>query len=64
MTTALADDSEARVRAAKTRLRAGFFSILRDEDFVRSITHSTDSTEQVARRFAEAHRVLRSALDG
>lgn len=64
MTTALADDSEARVRTRKTPLRAAFFSLLGDEDFVRSLTHSTDSTEQVARRFADAHRVLRAAFDG
>lgn len=64
MTTTLADDSEVRVRARKIPLRAGFFSLLRNDDFVRSITHSTDSIAQVEHRFAEARRVLRAALEG
>ena len=63
MTTGLADYSEAEVRASTTSLRDCFFSLLRDEDFVHSITYSTNSKKQVRHRFARGHGAIRAVFD-
>ena len=63
MTTGLSKYSESEVRAHEVPLRDAFFWLLRDEDFVHSITYSTNSKKQVLRRFDDAHRMIRAAFD-
>lgn len=62
MTTGLSGYSESEVLDHDASLRDGFFALLEDEDFVHSITYSTNSKKQVQRRFADAHRMIRTAL--
>lgn len=62
LTTGLSEYSESEVRARADALRDGLISLLRDEGFRHSITRSTNSGEQVRRRFTDAHGVLRSVL--
>lgn len=63
MTTGLSKYTESEVRAHERPLRDAFYSLLQDEDFVHSITYSTNSKKQVLRRFNDAHRVIGGVFD-
>ena len=52
MSTGLAGYSEPLVKARAAELRSAFYPLMRDEDFIKSITYGPNNPRQVRHRFA------------
>lgn len=62
MTTGLADYSESSVKHNAEALKTAFFNLLGDPDFEAAITHSTNVSGKVRRRFAMAEKMFSEVL--
>lgn len=63
MTTGLADIPQARVTERQTALRDGFYALLKDDEFIKSITYSTNSRPPVLHRFQAFTTLLAQVFD-
>lgn len=63
MTTGLSRVPDTVLKGRKSDLQEAMFSLMKDDDFVRSITYSVNSTKPVAHRFATARRMIRDIFD-
>ena len=63
MSTGLASYSEPIVQANAAELRQAFYSLMWNEDFIRSITYGVNHVRQVNERFQFADRMFREVLD-
>jgi hypothetical protein len=61
--TGLASFSNDQVTAAAERIKAGFFDLMQNEDFLESITYGTNHTRQVRYRFQQTHLMLTQAIN-
>lgn len=63
MSVGLSDHNENVVTKNKFALKAGFFALMDDEEFIRSITYSVNHTRQVEYRFDASRRMFREIFD-
>ncbi len=63
MSTSLSQTSEPLVEARAEALRAGFFSLMEDDEFINAITYGTSDTKKVWCRFEVAGAMFQEVLD-
>ena len=63
MSTVLSQVSENVVEARANRIRSAFYSLMKDNEFIASITYGTNHTKNVAHRFETARALIREALN-
>ncbi|NCN70982.1 MAG: DUF262 domain-containing protein [Rhodoferax sp.] len=63
MTTVLSEYSESTVEAKASSVRAAFFALMNDDDFITAITYGTNDPRKVAYRFKTARSVFKEALN-
>ena len=63
MSTGLSQHCESVVEAKASNLRAAFYPLMADVDFVGSITYGPNSTSQVKHRFAVAQQLFSGVFD-
>jgi len=62
MSTGLARYSEDEVEAHKDKIKAAFFSLIDNEDFIKSITYGTNAIDRVRHRFAAAEKMFQEVF--
>jgi len=63
MSTGLAKFSEEDVQARKEKLLAGFYALMADEQFIRSITYGPNTAKEVRHRFDVMGQTLAEVFD-
>lgn len=63
MTTVLSDNSENVVEARAEKIRSAFFSLMKDESFITSITYGPNDVKKVRDRFAKAKTVFEEVFN-
>jgi hypothetical protein len=63
MSTGLSRVPDTVLKARKPELQEAMFSLMKDDDFVRSITYSVNSNRPVAHRFETARKMIRDIFD-
>ena len=63
MSTVLSRHSENVVEARAVKIKSAFFSLMKDNDFITSITYGTNHTKNVLHRFEAARAVFQEVLN-